>query len=308
MMTDRNNQSTLWLTPRQHPVASGPHSPSGRGCTRRSCWGRCATARCRAMPTPPRWAAPPAGSSSTPRRTSSTSTPPIRATLQSAVSTSAAVHPAGGCAGHAKAALSAAATGTAGLPIAGLDTDKEARKIRGPESSRRLISCTRAMLESTPHPPRPHPSPPHFYPSPNSNPPPPFLPVLPDIYKWVTHEKGILGSSGEYNRRHRKLVGPPFRSAALLSRFADVVVNRWALWCWMGCCSAWPCTAGAAQKRGHPEPGAPMWLLGMCCAGRGSCHAVPGGHSVQRLQLWKAQRRGQHCLLCPGVGASQRVA
>lgn len=49
---------------------------------------------------------------------------------------------------------------------------------------------------------------------------------LPDIYKWVTHEKGILGSSGEYNRRHRKLVGPPFRSAALLGRFADVVVDR----------------------------------------------------------------------------------
>ncbi|KAL4419812.1 hypothetical protein ABPG75_006910 [Micractinium tetrahymenae] len=49
---------------------------------------------------------------------------------------------------------------------------------------------------------------------------------LPDIYKWVTHEKGILGSSGEYNRRHRKLVGLPFRSAALLSKFADVVVDR----------------------------------------------------------------------------------
>jgi len=50
-----------------------------------------------------------------------------------------------------------------------------------------------------------------------------------DIYKFVTHEKGILGSQGEYNRRHRKLCQPPFRSPQLLQEFADVVVQRCAL-------------------------------------------------------------------------------
>ena len=47
-----------------------------------------------------------------------------------------------------------------------------------------------------------------------------------DIYKFVTHEKGILGSQGEYNRRHRKLCQPPFRSPQLLQEFASVVVHR----------------------------------------------------------------------------------
>ncbi|PRW33565.1 cytochrome P450 [Chlorella sorokiniana] len=49
---------------------------------------------------------------------------------------------------------------------------------------------------------------------------------LPDIYSWVTHGKGLLGSQGDYNRRHRKLCGPPFRSADLLRSFGDVVVER----------------------------------------------------------------------------------
>eukprot|EP00884_Botryococcus_braunii_P015417 jgi/Botrbrau1/2559/Bobra.0079s0045.1 len=49
---------------------------------------------------------------------------------------------------------------------------------------------------------------------------------LPDIYKWVTHEKGILGSQGAYNKRHRQLCQPPFRSPALLATFADVIVQR----------------------------------------------------------------------------------
>ena len=47
-----------------------------------------------------------------------------------------------------------------------------------------------------------------------------------DIYKFVTHEKGILGSQGEYNRRHRKLCQPPFRSPQLLQDFASIVVHR----------------------------------------------------------------------------------
>ncbi|WIA42697.1 hypothetical protein OEZ86_008649 [Tetradesmus obliquus] len=49
---------------------------------------------------------------------------------------------------------------------------------------------------------------------------------LPDIYKYVTHEKGILGSQGAYNDRHRRLCAPPFRNKAQLERFADVVVQR----------------------------------------------------------------------------------
>jgi hypothetical protein len=48
-----------------------------------------------------------------------------------------------------------------------------------------------------------------------------------DIYKWVTHEKGILGSQGSYNKRHRQLCQPPFRSPALLASFADVIVQRY---------------------------------------------------------------------------------
>eukprot|EP00887_Chlorella_sp_A99_P004562 scaffold84.g4562.t1 len=45
---------------------------------------------------------------------------------------------------------------------------------------------------------------------------------LPDIYLLVTHEKGLLGSSGDYNRRHRRLCAPPFRSPAVLQRASHV--------------------------------------------------------------------------------------
>ena len=55
--------------------------------------------------------------------------------------------------------------------------------------------------------------------------------VAQDIYKFVTHEKGILGSQGEYNRRHRKLCQPPFRNPQLLQEFASVVVQRCARGC-----------------------------------------------------------------------------
>lgn len=47
-----------------------------------------------------------------------------------------------------------------------------------------------------------------------------------DIYKYVTHEKGILGSQGDYNARHRRLCQPPFRSKTQLEKFAKVVVQR----------------------------------------------------------------------------------
>ncbi|GMH33024.1 hypothetical protein BSKO_00858 [Bryopsis sp. KO-2023] len=49
---------------------------------------------------------------------------------------------------------------------------------------------------------------------------------LPDIYKYVTHEKGILGSQGAYNKKHRQLCQPPFRSAKWLKQFAGVIVRR----------------------------------------------------------------------------------
>lgn len=58
--------------------------------------------------------------------------------------------------------------------------------------------------------------------------------VLPDIYKFVTHEKGLLGSGGDYNRRHRRLCGPPFRSGELLRKFGEVVVDRWGRAAWLG--------------------------------------------------------------------------
>jgi len=49
---------------------------------------------------------------------------------------------------------------------------------------------------------------------------------LPDIYKWVTNEKGILGSQGDYNKRHRRLCQPTFRKPALLEAFSEVVARR----------------------------------------------------------------------------------
>lgn len=49
---------------------------------------------------------------------------------------------------------------------------------------------------------------------------------LPDIYKWVTHEKGILGSQDDYNARHRRLCQPPFRSKAFLQKFSAVISSR----------------------------------------------------------------------------------
>ena len=45
----------------------------------------------------------------------------------------------------------------------------------------------------------------------------------------MTHERGLLGSQGDYNRRHRRLCQPPFRSPAILERFSGVVVDRWVV-------------------------------------------------------------------------------
>lgn len=49
---------------------------------------------------------------------------------------------------------------------------------------------------------------------------------LPDIYEFVTHGKGILGSQGDYNTRHRRLCSGPFRNRLQLQRFSSVVVER----------------------------------------------------------------------------------
>lgn len=49
---------------------------------------------------------------------------------------------------------------------------------------------------------------------------------LPDIYKYVTHEKGILGSQGAYNRKHRQLCQAPFAQNKWLRQFAGVIVAR----------------------------------------------------------------------------------
>jgi len=40
------------------------------------------------------------------------------------------------------------------------------------------------------------------------------------------HGRGILGSQGKYNRKHRQLCQPPFRSPALLDRFCGTIVER----------------------------------------------------------------------------------
>eukprot|EP00951_Prasinocladus_malaysianus_P025755 scaffold226688_cov44-Prasinocladus_malaysianus.AAC.3 len=48
---------------------------------------------------------------------------------------------------------------------------------------------------------------------------------LPDIYKWVTNEKGILGSQGAYNRRHRRLCQPTFMRPNLLETFSDIITE-----------------------------------------------------------------------------------
>ncbi len=43
---------------------------------------------------------------------------------------------------------------------------------------------------------------------------------------FVTHGKGILGSQDEYNAKHRRLCGTPFRASAQLARFSAVVAGR----------------------------------------------------------------------------------
>lgn len=49
---------------------------------------------------------------------------------------------------------------------------------------------------------------------------------LQDIYSWVTHGQGILGSQGEYNAKHRRLCSPMFRTPKLLKKFSHIITER----------------------------------------------------------------------------------
>jgi Cytochrome P450 len=49
---------------------------------------------------------------------------------------------------------------------------------------------------------------------------------LQDIYTWVTHGQGILGSQGDYNAKHRRLCSPMFRTPKLLKKFSHVITER----------------------------------------------------------------------------------
>uniref|UniRef100_A0A7S0DFN7 Cytochrome P450 n=1 Tax=Amorphochlora amoebiformis TaxID=1561963 RepID=A0A7S0DFN7_9EUKA len=48
---------------------------------------------------------------------------------------------------------------------------------------------------------------------------------LPEIYKFATQEKGILGSSGDYNQKHRKMCKGPFTSKRFLETFAESITS-----------------------------------------------------------------------------------
>ena len=47
-----------------------------------------------------------------------------------------------------------------------------------------------------------------------------------DVYKFATHEKGILGSQGAYNSKHRRMCSPPFRLPSLLKQFSPIITDR----------------------------------------------------------------------------------
>lgn len=44
---------------------------------------------------------------------------------------------------------------------------------------------------------------------------------LPDVYKFATQGKGILGSSGKFNKEHRAMCKGPFQSKRILRQFAE---------------------------------------------------------------------------------------
>lgn len=100
---------------------------------------------------------------------------------------------------------------------------------------------------------------------------------LPDIYSWVTHGKGLLGSQGDYNRRHRKLCGCAVRAVQaaawcrpLLHRLASFLAVYLAVLIVRG---LYTCPHAAA-------------LTGCCCGLSNQCPqaALPLGRPA--AQLW----------------------
>jgi len=49
---------------------------------------------------------------------------------------------------------------------------------------------------------------------------------LPDIYKFATQGKGILGSTGEFNQKHRKMCKAPFTQKRFLKQFAEATTEK----------------------------------------------------------------------------------
>eukprot|EP00899_Mesostigma_viride_P023217 jgi/Mesvir1/407/Mv11298-RA.1 len=49
---------------------------------------------------------------------------------------------------------------------------------------------------------------------------------LPAVYTYVFENKGILGSQGEYNRRHRFLCQPPFLRGQYLLNFSSMITSK----------------------------------------------------------------------------------
>jgi len=49
---------------------------------------------------------------------------------------------------------------------------------------------------------------------------------LPDIYRFATQGKGILGSTGEFNLKHRKMCKAPFTQKRFLQQFAEITAAK----------------------------------------------------------------------------------
>jgi len=49
---------------------------------------------------------------------------------------------------------------------------------------------------------------------------------LPDVYSYITEGKGILGSTGKYNQKHRAMCKPPFQKTNILKDFAGTASSK----------------------------------------------------------------------------------
>eukprot|EP00958_Prasinococcus_capsulatus_P021688 scaffold2977_cov383-Prasinococcus_capsulatus_cf.AAC.3 len=50
--------------------------------------------------------------------------------------------------------------------------------------------------------------------------------LLPDAFRYVTKYKGLTGSQGEYNRKHRQMCQKPFMNQTSIRNFAEVITER----------------------------------------------------------------------------------